>query len=133
MQSPIIGTSLLRIFIFLLGLMLLLPALNKLYSYYNYRYLGYMVYGTVDHPSSGRDIGGRPWIQYLDKAGNVHEFKSKAKTHWFYAPKRGEKMKVFIHRRDTQKAIVDSLFYYVVLPLILLTAGGYCCLWAILG
>lgn len=131
MQSAIIGQLSLRIFVFFLGLLLVLPALNKLYTYYNYRYLGSMTYGVIDHPSSGRDIGGRPLIQYRDPAGRVHEFKSKAKTHWFYAPKKGEKIKVFIHKNDTQKAIVNSMFHYVFLPLILFATGSCFCLYAI--
>lgn len=131
MQSSILGTIVFRIFIFLLGVIMVLPALNMLYTYCNYRYLGSIAYGTIDHPSSGRDLGGRPLIKYLDKVGNVHEFKSKAKTHWFASPERGEKIKVFIHGSDMQKAIVDSLFHYVLLPLVFLAAGLYICLYAI--
>lgn len=133
MQSPILGTISLRIFIFLLGLVMALPALNMLYTYCNYRYFGSMVYGTVSHPSSGRDMGGRPLIEYADARGEVHEFKSRAKTHLFYAPKKGEKIKIFFHRKDPQKAIVDSLLFYVLLPLIFLAVG--CCffMYAILG
>lgn len=129
--KSIMGQISLRIFVFLLGLILVLPALNKLYTYCTYRYLGSVTYGIIDHPSSGRDIGGRPLIQYRDKAGSVLEFKSKAKTHWFYAPKKGEKIKVFIDKNDTQKVIVNSLFYYVFLPLILLVTGSCFCMYAI--
>lgn len=131
MKSSIIGTGFMRIFILLLGLMMLLSALNKLYIYCSYRYLGHMTYGIVDHPSSGRDIGGRPLIQYKDLTGRVHEFKSRAKTHMFYTPQKGEKIKIFIHQSDPQKVIVDNLFYYVFLPLIFLVAGCYCFLHAV--
>ena len=127
------GSSFTRIFILLLGLMVVLPALNKLYTYCTYRYLGSMAYGIIDHPSSGRDIGGRPLIQYKDSSGSVHEFKSRAKTHWLYTPQKGEKVKVFMHRSGPHKVIVDNLFHYVFLPLILLVAGLYCCLYAIFG
>ncbi|MFW2367258.1 MAG: hypothetical protein ACN4GW_12630 [Desulforhopalus sp.] len=132
MESSIISTSFMRIFILLLGLMMVLPALNKLYIYCSYRYLGHMTYGIIDHPSSGRDIGGRPLIQYNDLTGSVHEFKSRAKTHLFYTPQKGEKIKIFIHQSDPQKAIVDNLFHYVFMPIIFLAAGCYCCLHAVL-
>jgi hypothetical protein len=133
MHLPIVGTILARLFIFLLGLIMVPPAVNILYTYCNYRYQGEVAYGIIDHPSSGRDIGGRPLIQYIDTVGEVHTFKSRAKTHWLYAPKKGEKIKIFFHRREPQKAIVDSLLYYVFMPLIFLAAG--CCffMYAILG
>ena len=133
MPSSIIGTISLRIFIFLLGLIMALPAVNLLYTYYKYRCQGEVTYGIVDHPSSDRGLGGRPLIQYKDFLGEVHEFKSKAKTHWFYTPKKGEKIKVFFDKNEPQRAIVDSLCYYFFLPLIFLTAG--CCffMYAILG
>lgn len=133
MKSTSFGTVFVRVFMFILGLMVALPALNTLSTYCNYRFLGSMTYGVIDHPSSGRDFGGRPLIQYVDMAGSSHEFKSRAKTHVFQTPKKGEKIKIFIHKSDPQKAIVDSLFYYVLLPLIFLAAGCYCCLSSLFG
>lgn len=128
---PSIDTLFIRFFILALGLILLLPAVNKLYTYGAYRYHGSVVYGMVDHPSSGRDLGGRPLIRYEDKSGNRHEFKSRAKTHWFHRPAKGERIKIFTHWNKPEQAIVDSLFYYVLLPLIFLVAGCYCCLYAV--
>lgn len=128
-----LGTIFTRTFIFLLGLMMVLSALHKLYIYCNYRYLGSMAYGIIDHPSSGRDFGGRPLIEYTGLDGRVHEFKSRAKTHLFYTPKRGEKIKILIHKSDPQKVIVDNLFHYVLLPLIFLCAGIYSCSFAVAG
>ncbi len=95
MRQLILGTFFMRIFVFVLGLIVILPAVNKLYSYCTYRYRGEMVYGIITHPAFSRDLGGRPLIQYTDAKGGVHEFKSRAKTHWFYAPKNGEKSKYF--------------------------------------
>jgi hypothetical protein len=125
------GYSFLRIFIFLLGLIMAVPAVNILYTYYNYRCQGEVTYGIVDHPSSDRGLGGRPLIQYKDFLGEVHEFKSKAKTHWLYTSKKGEKIKVFFDKNEPQRAIVDSLFYYFFLPLIFFASGCYCCVYAI--
>ncbi|WP_136806520.1 hypothetical protein [Desulfosediminicola flagellatus] len=133
MKSTSFGTLFVRVFMFILGLIVALPALNTLSKYSNYRFLGSMTYGVIDHPSSGRDFGGRPLIQYVDMAGSTHEFKSRAKAHIFQTPKKGEKIKIFIHKSDPQKAIVDNLFYYVVLPLIFLAVGCYCCLSALFG
>lgn len=127
------GSLFLRGFIFLLGLIVLMAAVNKLYTYCNYRFRGVMVYGVIEHPSSGRDIGGRPLIQYKDASGSMHEFKSKAKTHWFYKPQKGEKIKIFFYENEPQRAIVDNFFYYVFLPLIFFVVGTYCCLKSIHG
>ena len=70
MQPDTIGPIVLRIFIFLFGLLMALASLNKLYTYFNYRYLGSSVYGIVeDNPSSGRGLGGNPLVQYTDKVG----------------------------------------------------------------
>ena len=104
-----------------------------LYTYCNYRYFGSMAYGTVSHPFTSRDMGGRALIQYVDTAGEDHEFMSRAKTHLFYAPKKGGKIKIFFHKKEPQKAIVDSLLYYVLLPLVFLAVG--CCffIYAVLG
>jgi|GEM_PF-2499325 len=126
-----VGETFTKVFLFVLGLIMVVPALGKLYTYCSYRYLGNTTYGIVDHPSSARDLGGRPLIQYTDGAGTVHEFKSRAKTHWFYTPIKGEKIKIFIHKTDARKAIVDNLFHYLILPLIFLAAGCYCCLHAV--
>jgi hypothetical protein len=131
MPSSIMGTVFLRIFIFLLGLIMAVPAVNILYTYYNYRCQGEVTYGIVDHPSSGRGLGGRPLIQYEDSFGKVHEFKSKAKTHWFRTPKKGERIKVFFDKNEPQKAIADSLIYYLLLPLIFFATGCYCCIYVV--
>lgn len=131
MKPTTIGPVSLRVFVFLLGLIMTLAAFNKLYTYCSFRYFGTVAYGIIEHPSASRDLGGRPLIQYLDESGNTHEFKSRAKTHWFKTPERGEKIKVFIHGKEPHKAIVDSLFYYVFLPLIFLACGCYCCGYAI--
>jgi hypothetical protein len=70
-------------------------------------------------------------IRYADAAGDVHEFKSRAKTHWFFRPKKGEKVKIFYQKNDPEKAIAESWVHYVFFPLIFLGAGGYCCLYAV--
>jgi hypothetical protein len=131
MSSSTIGTLFTRIFIFLLGLLMTLAALNKIYIYCSHRFLGNTAYGVIEHPASSRDIGGRPLIQYKDTSGNLHEFKSKAKTHWFQTPKKGEKIRVFFDKNKPDKAIVDSFTYYLFLPIIFLAAGCYCCIYGI--
>lgn len=133
MKSPATGTIFLRIFIFFLGLMMLFAALNKLYTYCDYRCRGSMAWGIVDHPSSGRDVGGRPLIQYKDAAGELHEFKSRAKTHWFRTPQKGERIKIYFLSNEPKNAIADSPIYYIFLPLIFLVSGGYCCLYGAFG
>jgi hypothetical protein len=85
------------------------------------------VEGIITDASRGRDMGGRPFVQYKDLHGNSYERKSKAKTHWFFAPKVGEKIRVFYDKSNPNVAIVDNTFHYIILPLFL-AAIGVCCL-----
>jgi hypothetical protein len=82
------------------------------------------VNGVIIDSSRGRGIGGRPFVEYKDLLGNSYERKSKAKTHWFFSPKVGEKIKVFYKKRNPNVAIVDSAFYYIFLPILFIVFGG---------
>ena len=125
------GKLFIQSFIFLIGIMVLASGASKLYKYCSSRFLGESAYGIVDRPSAGRGLGGRPLIQYEDSSGVMHEFKSVAKTHWFYRPKAGEKIKIFIKKSEPQHAIVDSWIFYLFFPILFLVVGSYCCLYAI--
>ncbi|MDJ0624027.1 MAG: hypothetical protein QNJ17_13740 [Desulfocapsaceae bacterium] len=127
-QGSITGELFTRILILVLGLIMLIPAANQLYRYCKLQFLGIHAMGTVIHSSSSRDWGGRPLIQYEDQNGSLYEFKSKVKTHWFTRPVKGEKIEVLFDRADSSRVIVDSIFYYVIVSLIFMTAGCYCCL-----
>jgi len=131
MRSASPGAVFVRFFVFSLGLLLVIPACHKLYSYGSYRYKGTAGYGTISHPLSSRDMGGRPLIRYTDGEGTTHEFKSRAKTHWFYTPRKGERVKIYFHKDRPDEVIVANPFHYVVLPLVFLAVGSYCCLYAI--
>lgn len=126
MKQPISGPAFTRIFVFLLGLLIISGSANKLYIYCGLRFLGNTTYGVIDHPASGRDFGGRPLIQYKDSLGNMYDFKSRAKTSWFHTPIRGERIRIFYDKNNPRKAIVDSLSYHLVLPLIFFITGCYC-------
>jgi len=121
-----IGNLVTKLFILFLGLLFLLPPVYKLYTYYAFRYHAISVEGIIIDASRGRDMGGRPFVEYKDRQGKSYERKSKAKTHWFFAPKVGEKTRVFYDKRDPTKAIVDSTFHYIVLPLCFIIAGAFC-------
>lgn len=126
------GKLFIQSFIFIIGFMVLAAGASNLYKYFNYRFWGETTYGFVDHPSSGRGLGGRPLIHYKDSSGAKHEFKSVAKTHWFHRPKTGEKIKIYIKKSEPQRAIVDSLFFYLFFPTLCVIVGSYCCIYAIL-
>ena len=127
-QVSITGEIFTRILILVLGLIMFIPAANQLYRYCQLQFFGIHATGTVTHSSSSRDWGGRPLIQYEDQEGSLYEFKSKVKTHWFTKPVKGEKIEVLFARADSSQVIVDSIFYYVIVSLIFLVAGCYCCL-----
>ena len=69
-------------------------------------------------------MGSRPFVEYKDLSGKAYYIKSKAKTHWLYAPVKGEKIRVFYQKKDPGTAMVDSLFYYVFLPLGFMAVGA---------
>lgn len=105
------------------GLCLLIPFGYRLYSYGVFKYQSVAVEGVVTKSLRGRDIGGRAFVEYKDLDGNVHEFASKYKIHWLYAPKIGERISVLYLAHDPDTVIVDSWFHYLVLPLFLIAVG----------
>lgn len=78
----------------------------------------------IDKLVRGLELGSRPFVEYADLQGNVHTIKNKAKTHWVYAPEKGEKIGVFYLEKDPKTAMVDSLFHYVILSLGFMALGG---------
>ena len=125
------GKLFIQSFIFILGFMVCAAGVSKIYTYGSYRIWGEATLGEIEHPASSRGLGGRPVIQYKDSSGFVHEFKSVAKTHWFFRPETGEKINIYFNKDEPQKAIVDSLFFYVALPILFICTGGFCCVYAI--
>ena len=124
MLPAFIGKVATRLLILFLGLLFLLPPAYKLYSYCAFRYHAVSVEGNIIGPTGGRGLGGRPFVEYKDSLGHSYERKSKAKINWLFRPKVGKKIKVFYDKRDPQVAIVDSQFYYFVLPLCFIAIGA---------
>jgi hypothetical protein len=124
MKSDLFGNLMVKLLVLSLGLFLFLSFAYKFYSYAIFRYHSVAVYGKVEKAMWGGDIGGRPFIDYKDTLGKIHSFRSKAKTNWFFAPKKGDKVKVFFLKNDPQQAIVDSVFYYILLPLVFCVLGA---------
>jgi hypothetical protein len=122
MQTSL-GNFATKIIILSFGLLFLLPSAYKLYAYCAFRLHAVSVNGTIIDSSRGKDLGSRPFIEYKDLLGNSYERKSKVKTHWFFAAKVGEKIKVFYDRHDPTVAIVDSAFHYIILPLTFIAIG----------
>jgi hypothetical protein len=56
--------------------------------------------------------------------GETHHFRSRAKTHWFFAPGTGEEITVFYLAQDPETAMVDSMFYHLLLPLFIVVTGA---------
>ena len=123
MQTSAVGDVATKILMLVLGLLFLLPPAYKLVTYAVFRFHAITVEGTIADGSRGRDLGGRPFVEYTDQQGNAYEIKSKAKTHWLFAPKVGEKLKVFYDERDPGKAIVNSNIHYIFIPLCFIAAG----------
>jgi hypothetical protein len=99
------------------GLFLLVPFSYKLYQYGAFRHDAISAVGVITLPARGMGMGGRPFVEYRDATGTVHELKSIAKTHWFFAPEKGETLRVLFQKDNPDTAIVDSVFHYILLPL----------------
>jgi len=125
MHSQIIGNMFTKGFTLMIGLLLMLPSAYKVYSYCLFRSQSVVVNGIIDKPLwGGGGFGGRPLITYTDLQGKTHEFRSKAKTHWFFAPRTGEEITVFYLAQDPKTAMVDSMFYHLFLPLFFVVTGA---------
>ena len=123
MQTSAIGNIFTKILMLVVGLLFLLPPAYKLATYAAFRFHAITVEGTIADGSRGRDLGGRPFVEYTDQQRNAYEIKSKAKTHWFFAPKVGEKVKVFYDGRDPRKAIVNINIHYTFIPICFIATG----------
>jgi hypothetical protein len=102
-----IGNYATKIIILFFGLLFLLPSAYKLYTHCDFRFHAISVNGIIIDSSRGKDLGSRPFIGYKDLLGHSYERKSKVKTHWFFAAKAGEKIKVFYDKHDPTVAIVE--------------------------
>ena len=124
MKSIGFGNLMTHVLMLFFGLLLLVPCAYKLATYVVFRNHAIAVDGIIDKPARGMEMGSRPFVKYKDLLGNAYYMKSKAKTHWFCAPEKGAKIKVFYLEKDPETAMVDSLFYYVFLPLGFMAVGG---------
>ncbi len=117
----------------LLGSILLIPSAGKIYAFYTFRNNTVAVYGTVDKtpPAGGAGFGGRPLIRYEDREGNVHVFKSRDKTHFFVAPRKGERIKVLYLKSDPRTAMVDSRLHHIIIPLLFIAVGAAAIYWSL--
>ncbi len=123
MNSQRIGNTTTKMIMLVVGLLFLLPASYKIYLYSVFRMNSASAWGVIAGSSRSRDIGARPFVEYQDSKGNKFERKSKAKTHWLFAPKKGEKIKVFYNPIDPNVALVDSITHYIVLPIVFILIG----------
>lgn len=124
-SSPHTNSAILRVFFLLVGVMMIITGCSKLYYYVDFRLMSVEVSGIVDHPATTTVLGGRPLIRYEDARGNIHEFRSKAKTHWFTKPQKGETLNILYKKNASQKAIVNDLLYYIFGPIGFIVVGVF--------
>jgi hypothetical protein len=131
MTLPAVGNLFAKGFVLLLGVLFLFPSSYKFFEYCRFRYQSVSVYGVVSHPMRGKGMGGKPFVSYKDRSGNVYEKRSEAKTHWLYAPQTGERVKVFYLENDPQVAMVDSTFHYILFPMFFSAIGAAAIVYAV--
>jgi hypothetical protein len=105
------------------ALCLLIPFTYRLYTYGVFKYQSVAADGIVVKSLRGRDIGGRAFLEYKDVHGRVHEIVSRYKINWFFAPREGERVRVLFLPHAPEKALVDSSFHYLVVPLACMAVG----------
>jgi len=118
-------SAILRVFFLLLGIMMIITGCSKLYYYVDFRLMGVETSGIIEHPATTTVLGGRPLIRYEDGLGETHEFRSKAKTHWFTKPQKGESLSIVYKRIEGQSAIANNLLYYVIGPICFMVIGCF--------
>lgn len=120
-----IDSALFCVFFLFIGVMMIIAGINKLYYYVDLQLVGTETDGVIEHPATTTILGGRPLVRYEDAVGIIHEFRSKAKTHWFSKPRKGETLSVIYDKQESQRMIVNDLLYYVLLPLGFIAAGCF--------
>ena len=120
-----------KLLMLMFGLILFVSSTYLLFTYFSFKRQAVEVSGTIEKPLWGGDLGGRPFIEYRDASGQMHGFKAKAKTHWFFAPQKGESIRVFYLEQTPGVAIVDDKIHYVVMPLFFAAIGGLICVYVV--
>tara|TARA_B100000614_G_C14400753_1_gene433598 strand:+ start:298 stop:729 length:432 start_codon:yes stop_codon:yes gene_type:complete len=122
---PIHNTSALlpRGFILLLGLCILLPVGTKLWRYTRFYLNSEETRGVVTTAFKSRIAGTRPFVAFKDSTGHVHEFQTKILFHWAFTPKLGDEIPVRYHLKDPSRAVIDSPFFNLVMPLCFFLVG----------
>ena len=66
MKSTGLGNLMTRLLMLFFGLILLVPCAYKLYTYCVFRSQAIAVYGIVDKPARGMEMGSKPFVEYKD-------------------------------------------------------------------
>lgn len=123
-NASVIGNLAAKAFVLLLGLVLFSFSGYKLVDYAVFRMNAVAVDGVVAKPMGGRSLGARPLVAFTDRDGNVHEFRTRAKTSYFSHPKKGDKIRVLYSAGNPDIAIADRLLYHVLFPLVFCVLGA---------
>ena len=124
-MKPLLGQLTPQVLVLVLGLMVCLPSAYRIYHYLKFRHSAVAVYGVVDKPcAGGSGFGATPLVEFQDREGRRHVIKSQVKTHFFVAARKGEPIKVLFSAQAPETALVDSLFHYIMLPLIFAVIGA---------
>ncbi len=114
----------LRSFVFLLGLIIIVPTMYKVYHYTTLRMHCSLTYGWVSRTGQGQYLGSRPYVTFSDANGVIHEVRSNVNYYFLFAPQIGKKLRVFYRESEPESALVDNWVHYILLPVIFLCLGG---------
>lgn len=123
-NPDIIGDIFAHLFVLAIGMLFLIPASFKLYAYLSFRHDSTPTIGTVTKAGMGQYLGSRPFVQYSDTQGNLHEIKSEVNFYWFFAPRKGDRIHLLMQNNNPDSAIISSFFHYIAMPLFLILVGA---------
>lgn len=112
-------------FVLLLGLVIIIPTLSKFLHYATVRLHCTHVYGSVTRTGHGQYLGSKPYVTFKDGKGDVYEVRSAVNYYFLFAPKRGDRLRVYYSASDPQSALVDNWVHYLLLPLVFLSIGFF--------
>lgn len=122
-KDNFLGNLFSNLLIISIGLLFLIPPSIKLINYCSFRLNSVCTEGVVVKEGMGRFTGSKPFVEYFDNKGEFHEFKSEVNFHWFFSPKRNEKLEILYLKESTDVAIINNSFHYIILPFLMIAIG----------
>jgi hypothetical protein len=112
-----------KFLILMFSMTFIIPGTYKLSSYVFALYQSNIFSGVVVKQGMGKYLGCKPFIEFYDDEGFKREVKSEINYHFFFCPKKGDKIKLIISRKDPLEIYSSNIAHYIIIPVILVSIG----------